>query len=368
MELFEHTTTMSGVSLPAAYYETPLHCTGASFMSVWLPLRQRTPPLGVYRDRIAMAKKFRVMASLVTAGGLPGWFPTCCLCPTHVFELPTASPALGPMSSELVHNELRGLIVLAHGHSDGPLVLAHVCERLAASGFVVAAPCFSDSHANEDPAVVQNGRAFLPEQTILRAHAMDACIALLRETYPGLANRPTALLGYSMGSDTIRQMQLDCPRVYIGGPGWVQSVTGADRMVAETSAPAGPSLQLLASPDGLMDLYQLTADKSSMLTGYAHPGERSRVTVADFDGVMKRVGGPPKHLRVDFEPFGHGDFKYPPFEKVEIQAWRSGFCGVNPWSPCGRDIDDATVEQRATLGGTVIIRWLLAAMPAATSS
>ena len=365
--------------LPAGHYETPTHSTYAPFMRVWLPLRAPAPPLGVYRESIRMGKKFRVIASSDLASGVPSWFPTACLCPTRWIEIATASPHLGAAGPELVADALRGVVLIAHGHSDGPLALAHVAERLASVGFVVAAPSFSDSHSNDATSIAQFGSSFLPEHTALRVRAMEDCHVSIRDTFGGLQGKPTALIGYSIGTDTVRHMPMECPRLYVGGPGWVNKIS-AERNIHVPPPPAGPSCQLLAAPDGLMDHYELSADKSSELTGYACPEKRTKVTAEEF---MQRVlplasassdtqqgSSPPplpvRHLRIDYEPFGHGDFKYPPFEAAETNAWRSGFCGVNPWDPMGAGPDPAVKQERAAESAEAIVRWLLAATGTAT--
>ena len=68
---------------------------------------------------------------------------------------------------------------MAHGLGDGPLVLAHIAEQLAAEGFVVGAPMFTDSSDSDCECVASMGASKLLEQNDLRVAAMEAISVLI---------------------------------------------------------------------------------------------------------------------------------------------------------------------------------------------
>ena len=259
---------MSSALLPIGYYEAPLACsTGERTMAVWLPINRNAAPapLGTYHMKIMMGKKLQILASMVVPGGVPSWL-VCCL-PTVQATMPTATPGLCAATPDIVAPpaEVRGLVVIAHGLSDGPLTFAHVAETLASRGFIVATPACADSTAVDDAhSVLQHGKAYLLEHSIIRAHVMETCIDSLRSTFAEqLAGKQTALVGYSIGTDTVRAMRAACPRVYVAGPGWEQKIAGSVRPIHPSPTPGGPSLQLLCEPDGQMDMFDFSSDEVS---------------------------------------------------------------------------------------------------------
>ena len=345
--------------LPVGHYEAPFACSvGETSMHVWLPLKEPggSELLGGYRVKVNMAKKVPLMAAQI---GLP--LPRLCF-PTIETMLPTASPQLYAARPDMVSEAVRGLVLFAHGLGDGPLVMAHLTERLASLGFIVAAPSFSDSACNDEYTLPARARELVVEQTALRMHRMDACLAALRTTFPALTGKPLVLIGYSIGTDTVRHMSGRCPRIYIGGPGWREQIaTNAGRQTLPVpSPPAGPSLQLLAWPDYNMHVIGLDRGASSTFSGHACPGTRAPVTLKQLGDAC--TSGASTQLRVDLEPFGHGDFKYPPFHALELQAWRAALCGVNPFNPCGKEVDAATLHERSEIGAAAVVRFLLAVL------
>ena len=348
-------------TLPIGYFEHPLPCvTGETTMSVWMPIKEPTTLLGSYRMRTNGCKKVGLIASAV---GVP-CLPSLPCSGTSDAAFPTASPQLGAASSDQVADasSLRGLVVVAHGLADGPLVLAHLCERLAALGFIVAAPAFSDSANNDQTPMLPFGKRFIAEQTALRMHVLDRCIELLRRMFPLL---PLTMVGYSAGSDTIRQMtHVDCARVYMAGPCWMGALAGPTRPLPAAPPPAGRSLQLLTWPDNAMIRFGITKDDSSALTGFPCPAERTLVAAERVTekNVFARDAG--AHFRVDFEPLDHSGLKYTPFREAEYSAYAAAMCGVNPWFPCGRRTEDAAVLElraRAVAGSAdAIVHFLLA--------
>ena len=347
------------------YYEAPLHSTaGVTYMSVWLPLREPTPPLGQYKFNISMPKKARTMPSSLLSNGIPA-FVTCCM-PQMDHAIPTASPKLGTATPTMIasRSNIRGLVVIAHGFTDGTLVLAHLGERLASLGFIVAVPSFSDSHSNDMSPPIQYGRSFAIEQTALRVATMDACIASIRETYRASLDDtvPTLLIGYSFGADTIRHMSLACPRLYVGGPGWHKRFVNDERPLPDIPPPAGPSTQLLTTNDGNMRTLKLTLDESSDCTGYGCTTNERKI-VASTDELAARIkeGGPDaQHLRIDLEDVMHGEFKYPPYTEAERLMWKKALCGIDPFNKWATPVDPSIKVQRCETAAAVMIRWVLA--------
>ena len=97
---------------------------------------------------------------------------------------------------------LKGIVVYLHGLSDGPPSLAQLCERLAALGFIVAAPSFEDDDSNATQSVLSGGFQNVGRLHQHRIERTEACIASLRETFG--SSLPLLLIGYSTGADTIR--------------------------------------------------------------------------------------------------------------------------------------------------------------------
>jgi dienelactone hydrolase len=352
------------MTLPVGYYEQSLpNISGEIFVGVWLPLRAAGEPLGTYKSSILMDKKLKMMLGMSLKDGMPKWIPTCCL-PKVNTPIPTANPLLGAATPDMVAepSSIRGLVVYAHGLSDGPASLAHVCEKLASLGFIVAAPSFSDDDSNGAVPALAAGNQFIGLQQSERIKQMDTTIATLLEQYGRYL--PLALIGYSTGTDTILQMAAACPRVYVGGPGWQQSV-GTPAAIA--APPGGPSLQLLASPDEMMVRQGFTSDESSAITGFPVPHNRARVTPERI--AQAATEGDP-HLRVDMEGYSHASFKYPPFAASEDSAWRRAFCGVDIWAvqrmasgnPATSPPSNEVAMLRANASADIIASYLMAAV------
>jgi pimeloyl-ACP methyl ester carboxylesterase len=190
---------------PVGYYEVPMQSAlGEETLHVWLPLKEAAGThIASYKTRFNMAKKIPTMTAALGIEVRLSCFPTAI-----PFELPPWSPPLGAATPADAAAMLRGLVIMVHGLGDGPLVLAHFGEYLAALGFVVVAPAFPDAGTTDDPPpVVVAGRRFFPEWQVCRMHTCDAAIALLRATYGELQRAPLVLLGYSMGCDTICRLQ-----------------------------------------------------------------------------------------------------------------------------------------------------------------
>lgn len=345
--------------LPIGYYETPL-TVGAenTYMCVWLPLK--APPTkkqDVYRVRMSVAKKI----SMITSGRL--LLP--CL-PSTEAALPTCSPGLGTATSDHVVETLRGIVVVAHGLGDGPLVIAQVAEQLASAGFICASPSFCDAAASVAASAVTPPDALaLSKIHEIRLQTMDACAAAVRSEFG--TDLPLALVGYSLGADTIRHMACSCPRVYVAGPGFLDkmlSVSGDKSTCTERPAsapPPGPSMQVLASNDTAMTLIKLTLDETSEYTGYSVSTGRQVLAPEQLDdhAILKAT-----HLRVDMPGFNHSYFKFAQFARMENWAWRRALCGLNPFDPCSNPPEPEVQEDRSRRGAEPIVRWLLATMPA----
>ena len=335
-------------SLPIGYLEHPLACThGETAVHLWLPLKEQPATmLQAYRIRTHSCKKVRVISSTV---GMQCPILPCT--PMVDTTIPPASQDIGAASaSDQVASapSLRGLVVLAHGLADGPLVLAHLCERLARHGFVVAAPSHADSANNSSDVVLPYGRQFIAEQTVVRMHVTENCIRQVRRMYPPLEALPLALIGYSAGCDTLRQLaHLDCARVYIAGPGWLGAIAGSSRSLPATPPPLGRSLQLLPWPDAAMKRFGIEKDDASAYTGYSCPDARTLVPAERVGDCATFVRG--EHFRVDFEPLDHSSLKYVPFREAEYGAYAAAFCGINPWFPCGRAAKSDEVVQQIEL-------------------
>ena len=384
-------TRSSAVRAPQAafrvgYVEVPLGIAGnhrgiegLTFASAWIPLKGSPEKLlSAYSTSICMSKKVEMMVSQIAKNGLPSCVPRCCF-PTLDFSVPTSiqigqlSPSSATDKSVYAHGSIRGLVVYAHGLSDGPISIAHVLERLAGHGFAVAAPSFSDDDSNDVQAVLAKGHSHLEEQHAERVLRMNACIDTLRKRCAGREGAvlrtaqltrgtathrygsalPLALIGYSTGTDTIRHMPNECPRIYIAGPGWQNKVSG--KPIA-TPTPGGPSLLLNAGEDAEMKRFGFNGDDAAAIAG---PSPEARSTVR-YSAVSEEA---PKreHLRVNLEGFAHGSFKYPPFAASEDAAWRRCACGLDPFNPCscGGGASKDADWQRCNRSADVIISWLL---------
>ena len=354
-------------SLPAGYYEAPLAGEGGdTFMGVWLPLKApAAQPLGVYKSSIDLAKKLKLMVAMKVETGLPGWVPTGCL-PTVDTPIATASPDLGAASPDMVADaaSLKGFVIYVHGLSDGPPSICQLFEKLAGLGFVCGAPSLSDDDSNAIESVLTGGFSNLELLHTHRAERTRTCIQTLRKTYG--ASLPVMLIGYSTGCDTIRLMQEAFPRIYMGGPGWLEYATGQP---TSAPVPGGPTLQVLAVPDATMTMQGFTEDDSTRVTGFP----LGETTIVPPHEAASALSSGKRHLRVDYVGWEHGSFKHPPFAASEGVAWNKLLCGYDPWKivdlVTGRKGDEGDtpaitpeIEQaRADEYTEVIAAWLLAA-------
>jgi len=357
------------MALPAGYYEAPLSGElGETFYGVWLPLKLPAPPLGSYKSSVSLSKKLKAMVAMKVETGLPGWIPTGCL-PTVDTPIATATADFGTCTPEMVADTstIKGLVIYLHGLSDGPPSLAHLFEKLAALGFICAAPSFTDDDSNDVESVLAGGFQNLEMLHTHRIERTRACIAALKAKYG--ASLPLAFIGYSTGADTIRLMPESCARIYMGGPGWLEYATGTP---ISTPPPGGPSLQLLAVPDASMSSMVFAEYDSTRCTGFPLP---DATAIVPADGVAAAFRSGKAHLRVDFDGWAHGSFKHPPFAASEDVAWRKLACGMDPWKivdlVTGRQGDAPAVlvtpemkQQRADSYTDVIVSWLLAVLGA----
>jgi hypothetical protein len=355
--------------LPAGYYETPLDGpTGETFMGVWLPLKAPAPPLGFYKSQINLGKKMTVQLGMVMKTGLPSWLPCLACMPTVETLIPTASPVLGAATPDMVAepSKLKGLVVYLHGLSDGPPSIAHLFEKLAALGFVCAAPSFADDDSNNVKSALSSGHQNLELVHTQREVRTRNAIAALQATYG--RSLPLMLIGYSTGTDTMRRMHdLACPRIYMGGPGWLEYATGTP---ISTPPPGGPTLQLCAIPDEIMAMMKFTADDATRLTGFPlqQGGQQGGTVIVPAESVAAELRAGKRHLRVDYEGWVHASFKHPPFGASEDFAWSQMLCGLNIWelAKLGKKEEDAgpsaeVVQERADAYVDVVASWLLAA-------
>ena len=154
-------------------------------------------------------------------------------------------------------------------------------------------------------------------------------------------------MGYSTGTDTIRQMPNACPRIYVAGPGWQDKITGEP---ITAPPPEGPSLVILATPDAEMDRFAFDGDYAAAATGFAVPDARTTVAAS-------RVAQPgPKYLRVDFAGAAHGSF-HPPFAASEDRRGRRS-CAA---STCGTSSAPVATRPRPSsrerTPATVVCDW-----------
>jgi len=297
------------------------------------------------------------MIAMKANKGLPDWVPLSCL-PVVDTPLAVAYP-LGAATPDMVADAaaLKGLVVYLHGLSDGPPSLAHLFEELAGVGFICAAPSFTDDDSNSVDSVLTGGHQNL---RLLHTHRIErtrTAISALQQTYG--SSLPLMLIGYSTGADSIRIMQETCPRIYIGGPGWLEAIT---KEPITEPPPGGATLQLLAVPDPTMTSMGFSEAEASSAVGVA------QVVLPAGEAATALAAGT-QHVRVDFNGWQHGSFKHPPFEAMELNAWNSIVCGFDFWALVEKFMGSGsaeeggatlTTEERASYTG-VVANWLLTA-------
>lgn len=351
--------------LAVGYMESPIVTPAgdARSMCVWLPLKGAADArLDAYTVHVDVCKKIRLVSC---AAGLTLPRLACCA-PMYTHTIPPSSSGVygSTTANDLADASLlRGLILLAHGLADGPLVLAHLCESLARLGFVVAAPSFADSSCNDTPSVAELGRQFLAEAMAARLELMDACLSAMRSSYPAVGSLPLVLMGYSMGTDTVRQMShVAATRVYLAGPGFLGKLAAKSGVPPMGPAPEGRSLHMVMSPDNTFALLGLSVAESAATTGYACPEAR---TIVDMERLGESSAFPAgvQHFHVLLAGCDHSGLKYVPFRASELAAYRSALCGVDPFNPSGKPPTSEwqqRKERAAAMGLDGIVRFLLA--------
>ena len=316
------------------YYQFSLERThGSTVCSVWAPVSEElnAAKLNSYELRVDYAKKLTSLSSGKIALG--------CL-PTVAVELKTSLPSLRAISPNMASTDVRAAVLIAHGMSGGRFAVAHIAERLAARGYVVLAPNFSDSGSEEEAiAVTSHGSSFLAELTVLRMHTLERAADYARRTH-GVSR--LGLIGYSYGCDTIRHINLDGPRVYLAGPGFVYG----DLAVCTPPPPRGPSLVLNAEQDVAFKAMKMSHKTALAYTGVAFD-EHQQLEPPHMTGASKLSD----HMQYLCEGFDHASFKFPAVQAADANFIGKLTCGLV--RPPGEDAL-ATINDRAHKTAAVV--------------
>ena len=198
-------------SYKVGYYEdTVSACIHAEAdLSVWVPLNSSYEGAlaGPYTFTYSCRKMFRNVTGL-DVGLLPS---------DQRFELP--STAYTATSKDAVSP--KGIIVYVHGVASSRFDQFKLAEELASAGYIVAAPGFANSGANDRKDVmgsygggIAGGGNLIWETLALRVHTMERVREHLRQSFGDL---PIGLVGHSMGAMTISLLNWDVPKCLISG-------------------------------------------------------------------------------------------------------------------------------------------------------
>eukprot|EP00965_Chrysotila_dentata_P194785 6176580-Pleurochrysis_carterae.AAC.1 len=218
-----------------------------SSTSVWIPISKATaeqsPNAGYYEQSISMGKRMSLFLGpdKRIVGKIFQMLPDS----EAVSRLPSKASDISEEGAEklLPAGWRNAGIVFAHGYTGNCYDMYRMCERLARRGYVVIAPNFADSSSNATLSVTGLGPAATAEGVILRMHTVDCMLKYLKNKF-GISS--VGLLGYSLGTDTIRYHQMSAPRVYIAGPGWTKA---RDPETVVPEPPKGPSMLLVSMSD-----------------------------------------------------------------------------------------------------------------------
>ena len=217
---------MSSAKFAVGYHELDLPMTNdLGRVSVWLPLPQSylatCEPVREYTATVHFANKIHA----VTQGWVHTWL-LCCIFPNFEVRMQAGqSGAVVQTPNRVLKGERRGpfaglprpkgCVLIAHGLGGSRLQFALHAEQLARRGIMVIAPDFDDSGNNTRSSLIARGNNLLGEHAIVRMHHLDVCREYASKRF-GVTR--FGLLGYSLGSATVRFMRLDVPKVYVGGP------------------------------------------------------------------------------------------------------------------------------------------------------
>jgi hypothetical protein len=214
--------------------------------------------------------------------------------------------------------------ILCHGYLGSRFDLVDFAERLAAEGYVVLAPEFSDSLANANT---------MPNNT--RGEILQKCVGLLESRFGIRSKKQVAIVGHSAGSGTVMQAEGNyLGRVCIAG---FRPVLGADR----SDALSDPLLVIASEGDNVISLFP------------------SDGRFGKSDGIVSAVGGLGKPvLDVQGTSAGLRDFTLSLEEKKkkeEASSEKVSFVQYRgPGSPChisflSSRTNDAMVEALSAL-------------------
>ena len=192
------------------YYEEPVSTTihHETDLSCWVPLSSS------YEGALAGPYTFTLSCRKVVRNGLGldiGLLPN-----EQRFELPSTAYAATSKDAAAP----RGIIVYVHGVGTTRWDQFILAEELASAGYVVAAPSFANSGANDRKDVMGSfgggifGGGLMAETLALRVHTMERVREQLRQRFGDL---PVGLIGHSMGAMTISLLNWDVPKCLISG-------------------------------------------------------------------------------------------------------------------------------------------------------
>ncbi len=265
--LLVSTAPSSNIAMSAAYRSASVEVAGASVpVALWLPPAAAAVDFGApaadYAYRIDLGR----IASKLGLGFL-GWLPARD-CPLPIGQF-----------AETHAPRKNCAILFAHGYLGSRFDLQHVCEALAADGFVVAAPELPESLA----------ASFVPNEATTRAAIMAATRALVDGA---LGPQRYGIVGHSAGAGTATMLAEPCPLGRAALCGY-RGYDGSD-----------PLLVLASSGDSVIPLeYIQNALAAEAAAG--RPAATTTLDVLDFarrrtavllDAALPGADAPPNHI------------------------------------------------------------------------
>ena len=315
-------------------------------LSVWVPLQSSFagPLHGPYTFNCSARKLFRNFGGIDT--GL--------LSDEKRFELP--SIAYSATSKDAASP--RGIVVYCHGVACTRWDLWKLAEELASEGYIVAAPGFANSSANDRKDMMGTygggmpGGGLVYESLVLRMHTMECVREHLFSVFGQL---PLGMVGHSMGAETINLLNWDVPKCMISGGSFGPDGVAVGEKLYPWGSPESGRSKPIPVTQGSASLVLLSKSGDMFFPDVCQSGFTfDKIDLADEEPSSVPQGELPQHCMVRVDGIDHTTWlidmvehvfkKIAPFDTLYEKVGVDVFGNYAPSKQRGQKLNDNVIK------------------------